>query len=107
MTPIGLAELIEQVKKELLTTQTDDERLFAVGTVELELSFTATRAATGGLNLQVVSIGGDAGSERMQRIKITLEPLVTVDELRVKYRQQHPEHFARVSKALTREEIEA
>jgi hypothetical protein len=107
MTPIGLVELIEQVKKELLTPQANDERLFAVGNVEIELAFTATRAATGGLNLQVVSIGGDAGSERVQRIKITLEPLVTVEERREEYCQQHPEHHAKVSKALTREEIEA
>lgn len=106
MNPIGLVELIDQVKKELMTLQTDTERLFAVGSVELELAFTATRVGKGEINLQVVSIGGDTGSERVQRIKIMLEPLVTVDELRERFRRLHPELYASASSALTREEIE-
>ncbi len=107
MNDIGLSELIEQIKQELSTVPTDDLRLFAVGSVEVELAFTATRAVNGKIDLKVAAVGSDAGSERVQRITVTLEPLVTVDELRARYQRLHPEATAAISEALTRAEEEA
>jgi hypothetical protein len=107
MNTIGLSELIDQIKRELLKPPADDEALFAVGSIEVEVAFTATRAANGGINLQVVSLGTDGSSERVQRVTVALEPLVTVEEQRAAHRQRFPQKHVEVSRILTRGETEA
>jgi len=106
MNEIGLNELIEQVKQELMNPPVDDSRFFVVGKVELELAVTITRAANGKIDLKVVSVGGETGSERVQRVTVTLEPLVSVDEMRARNQRLHPESTAVIAETLVRGEEE-
>ncbi len=80
--PIGLKELIAQIKAELLADHDDEQPLFVVGQVELEISFTVERNVNGGINLHVVQTGGARTSTEVQTVTVTLEPIVTPDELR-------------------------
>jgi hypothetical protein len=80
---IGLAELIEQVKRELLSTalgQTKDAPILFVDSVELELQVTVKREGKGGIKIDVVAIGGaelrgTTGREDVHTVKVTLSPL--------------------------------
>jgi Trypsin-co-occurring domain 2 len=80
---IGLAELIQQVKKDLLEPGLDrksDPPLLFVESVELELQVTARREGNAGIKLDVLSIGcGEAGGslshEQVHTIKVQLSPL--------------------------------
>ncbi|MDB9526280.1 hypothetical protein PN498_09810 [Oscillatoria sp. CS-180] len=85
---IGLSELIDQVKKELLTPpQKDGEPpVFFVDSVELELQVTATRESNAGIKIDVVSIGeGEAGGtlsqEKTHTVKVSLSPLFEKEQL--------------------------
>ena len=80
--PIGLSELINQVKQELLTPPDKDGEppVFFVDSVELELQVTAKREGNAGVKIDVVSIGGgEAGGalsqEKTHTVKVTLSPL--------------------------------
>ena len=80
--PIGLSELIDQVKQELLTPPDKDGEppVFFVDSVELELQVTAKREGNAGVKIDVVSIGGgEAGGalsqEKTHTVKVTLSPL--------------------------------
>ena len=56
--------------------------LFAIGSVELEISFSVERDAKGGISIQVVQAGVEKRWTDVQTVKVTLEPLVTVEEIR-------------------------
>jgi len=103
MKDIGLFDLIEQIKRELLTPRPDDLPLFAIGSVELELSFTVTHTVDGGIDLKVVTLGTDKGTEQIQRIKVTLEPLMTAEQL---LHDLPPEILPRLREKLIRGEVE-
>jgi hypothetical protein len=85
---IGLAELIDKVKEELLC-KVDPKKppMFKLEKVELELNVTVTREekneAKGELKVWVFSIGAGAnetgGRQDVQKIKVTLDPLFTKD----------------------------
>jgi hypothetical protein len=86
---IGLAELIDKVKEELLFKVDDNKPpMFMVEKVELELNVTVTREETneakGELKVWVLSIGEGAsvkgGRQDVQKIKVTLDPLVSKDD---------------------------
>jgi|SanBayMetagenome_1026888.scaffolds.fasta_scaffold03048_1 Trypsin-co-occurring domain 2 len=86
---IGLAELIAQVKKEL-AVKLDDSPVFWVEKVELELNVTVKREAKGevkgGLKVLVLSIveastGGTISREDVHKIKLTLGPLISKDDI--------------------------
>ncbi|MEM6517710.1 MAG: trypco2 family protein [Cyanobacteria bacterium P01_C01_bin.70] len=86
--PIGLSELINQVKKELLTPPDKDGEppVFFVDAVELELQVTAKREGNAGIKIDVVSIGGgEAGGtlsqEKTHTVKVSLSPLFEKEQL--------------------------
>ncbi len=81
--PIGLNELIYQVKRELLckSAEEDPVPLFAVDEVQLEIAVTVSKEAQGGINIQVLNVGGGTGSERAQTVRVTLKPLRTREEI--------------------------
>lgn len=86
--PIGLSELINQVKKELLTPpdKDGDPPVFFVDSVELELQVTAKREGKAGIKIDVVSIGGgEAGGtlshEKTHTVKVSLSPLFEKEQL--------------------------
>lgn len=81
--PIGLSELIQQVKQELLAPALDEKTappVLFVESVELELQVTARREGTAGVKLDVLSVGsGEAGGklshEKVHTVKVRLSPL--------------------------------
>lgn len=106
---IGLAELIEQVKKELLSTvpgQTKDAPLLFVNSVELELQVTVKRGGTSGVKVNVVSIGGaeiggSLSRDDVHKVKVTLSPLLDKERLMEFYEALHPDKtFSSVKRSL-------
>jgi hypothetical protein len=99
--PIGLAELIEQVKAELLAPPTDTEKaktapFLFVESVELELQVTVKRDAKAGVKVDVVSVAGvDAGSsvgqDKIQKVKVKLSPLYEKEEIKQYYKDLKPD----------------
>lgn len=80
---IGLRELLDEVKRELLTQSMDDVGpLLYVEGVELELCFTASRKGEAGVRLYIVDVGGSTDSEQAQKVRVSLRPLFTREELR-------------------------
>ena len=94
-TPIELSELIEQVKKDLLTSvvaRNSDTPLFLVESVELDLTVTAKREGKGGIKIDVVSVGGGElgggmSQERTHSVKVRLSPLLDREQLLSWYRE--------------------
>lgn len=96
---IGLAELIEQVKRDLLSTapgQTKDAPVLFVNSVELELQVTVKRGGTGGVKVNVVSVGGaelggNISRDDVHKVKVTLAPLFDKERLMEFYGTLHPD----------------
>lgn len=96
---IGLAELVEQVKQELLSAapgQTKDAPVLFVNSVELELQVTVKRGGTGGVKVNVVSvggaeIGGNISRDDLHKVKVTLSPLFDKERLLEFYGTLHPD----------------
>lgn len=78
---IGLRELILRVKEELLSAPDDTQPLFIVGQIELEVSFTVERNAQGGIDFQVVQGGVEKTWTEAQKVKITLDPILSASEI--------------------------
>ncbi|MBD3883910.1 hypothetical protein IFO70_19320 [Phormidium tenue FACHB-886] len=94
---IGLAELIEQVKQELLSTapgQTKDAPILFVESVELELQVTVKREGKAGVKINVVSIGGgelggSVSRDDVHKVKVSLSPLFDKKRLMEFYNTLH------------------
>ena len=85
---IGLSELIQQVKQELLTVnpdKADDPPVFFVESVELELQVTVKKDAKAGIKVYVLEAGGGIGQDEVQKVKVNLTPLLTREEVRKLY----------------------
>jgi hypothetical protein len=97
--PIGLAELIHQVKHELLTSETDAEGLaplFSVDLVKLELKVTVKKEGKAGIHIHVVEVGGGAARDDVQTVSVTLTPLLSKEERLRLYRNRYPERWEEV-----------
>ena len=96
---IGLAELIQQVKTELLSTvpgQSADAPILFVNTVDLEVKVTVSREGRGGVKIDVVSIGGGELGGNLKRedvhtVKVSLSPLFDKEWLMEFYQTLHPD----------------
>jgi Trypsin-co-occurring domain 2 len=100
--PIGLADLIEQVKRELLSTEvttSSETPMFSVDEVTLELQVTVSKEGTGGLKIYVVELGGSAGRDDVQTVKVTLTPLLSKDERIRLLQSQDPERWKAIMSA--------
>jgi hypothetical protein len=78
---IGLAELIGDLRKELIKAQregSDDEIRFLLEEVEVEVEVTSAKKATGeaGVEFWVVNTkaGGEIATESVQTLKLKLKP---------------------------------
>lgn len=94
--PIGLTELIYQVKRELLSAESrqyDPVPLFAVDEIELELAVTIGREGEAGINIQVLNVGGGASREDAQTVRVKLKPLRSREELIADLKEHDPELF--------------
>jgi hypothetical protein len=101
---IGLTELLNQVKQELVAASTlatikqsadgaiqpTDIPLFTYGNVELELQVTVKKDVKGGLKISVFELGGGASRDDVQKIKVTLQPLFSKEELLNILQEQNP-----------------
>lgn len=95
---IGLAELIEQVKRELLTPSLEGETdipLLSVDEVELELQVTVKKEGKGGIKIYVLELGGGGSRDDVQKVKIKLSPIVSKEILLGLYKKRHPERLNR------------
>ena len=93
---IGLTELIYQVKRELLSSesrQNDPVPLFAVDEIELEVAITVSREGQAGINIQVFSLGGGGSREDAQTVRVKLKPLRTREELIADLQKRDPGLF--------------
>jgi hypothetical protein len=94
--PIGLTELIYQVKRELLSSgsrQDDPVPLFAVDEIELEVAVTVSREGQAGINIQVLNVGGGASRADAQTVRVKLKPLRTREELIADLQKRDPHLF--------------
>lgn len=97
--PIALAELIEQVKRELLSTapgQTKDAPFLLVSGVEVEAQVTVKREGKAGVKIDVVSlgggeVGGGISRDDVHKVKVTLSPLFDKERLMEFYTTLHPD----------------
>lgn len=93
---IGLAELIEQVKRELLATTPGNETdipFLSVDSVELELQVTVKKDAKGGVKIYVLEIGASGSRDDVQKVKVTLSPLLNKETLLSIYKNMYPERW--------------
>ena len=91
---IGLAELIQQVKQELLTISPSNEKdvpFLSVDSVELELQVTVKKEAKGGVKIYVLEVGGSGARDDVQKVKVTLSPLVNKATLLKAYSKKYPD----------------
>ena len=98
--PIGLAELIYQVKRELLNPdhrKDDPVPLFAVDEIELELAVSISREGQAGINIQVLNLSGGASREDAQTVRVKLKPLLSREELLAVLQKRNPGLFAAVT----------
>lgn len=73
MKTLNLEKLIYQVKKELLSAQQKHEgemALFRLCEVEMDVSVTAENNASGGVDLYVVELGGEASTAQTHSVKL-------------------------------------
>ena len=99
---IGLAELIEKVKAELLNPPKNPRFLF-VDNVELELQVVVKKDAKTGLKINVLGIGGanvgaNVEQRDIQRVKVSLSPVFTKEEMKEYCRKEAPELYESMSK---------
>lgn len=100
-SPIGLSELIEQVKQELLSTtpSKDNIPILFVDSVELQLQVTVKREGRAGVKVDVVSIGGGelgAGISRddIHQVKVKLSPIFSKEKLLEIYQTLHSDQIS-------------
>lgn len=108
MTSIGLSDLIQQVKQELLPNPNDDHPFLFVDSIELELKVAISKDAKGKIKIDIFSIGGaevgGGGShQRMQTVKLKLSSLFDKAELLELYKNTNsPDVMPAMSKAKDR-----
>lgn len=81
MQEIGLQELLEQVKRELLAPSKDPDPIFFIDKVELELAVKVVKDAGAGVKITVLgfvegNLDGSLGGERGHIVRISLSPLL-------------------------------
>jgi hypothetical protein len=96
---IRLAELIEHIKQELLSTEAEGENpipLFSVDQVNLELQVTARKEGKAGIKVYVVELGGGGSRDDVQKVTVTLTPLLSKEERIALYKTRYPEKWKKL-----------
>jgi hypothetical protein len=99
---IGLSELIDQVKADLLTPPKEQSPSFLyVESIELELQVAVQRDAKAGVKVDVVAIGGGEvggglGQSEIQKVKVKLSPLYTKEEMKQYFETFRPNEVVSV-----------
>lgn len=80
---VTLQQLIDQVKKELIPKFDEPNKpLFLVEKVEIQVAVKITHEGNGGINLQVINIGGGVSKDFSNTITISLTPIIPPEQLR-------------------------
>jgi hypothetical protein len=83
MDLIGLDEFIKKVKSELLSSKDNsDLPIFFVEKIELEIAIKIVADASGALKIYVTEVNLGGSTEKTNTIKITLTPIITIEEIR-------------------------
>ena len=69
--PIGINEFLGRLEAEVYGAK---PRLFAISEVKLELKVAVSKEAKGGINIQVVQLGGSGHRDDTQTVTITFLP---------------------------------
>ena len=89
-----LYEIINRNKSEMLLLGREKREkvpLFSVDEVELELQVAVTKEGGGGISIQVIQLGGRIEQHDVQRVKVTLTPLLEKEERLQYFKAQYPE----------------
>jgi len=101
---ISIQKLIDQVRRELLEpTKVSEYPVFFVENVELELVVSITKGAEGEVSISVLDtlsgkFGGKESKEAAHTIKVSLTPMVTLDEIKDEI---DPKTYQKIKKATT------
>ena len=93
---IGLAKFIEQVRQELLATSSGNENdipFLSIDSIELELQVTVKNEGKGRIQIYVLELGGGKGRDDVQKVKVTLSPLLNKEQLLKLYKKKYPERW--------------
>lgn len=96
---IGLTDLIQQVKRDLLATvsgESADAPILFVESVELELKVAVKQEGAGKIKIDVLSIGGGevggaVSQDKTHTVKVKLSPLFDKERLMEFYQALHPD----------------
>ena len=79
---LGLRELINRVKQDLLSEQLqDDPAIFSIDEVLLELNFSISGDIESGFDLGIVTLGSEINEQRVQKITLKMTPLIQREQL--------------------------
>jgi hypothetical protein len=79
---LGINDLIQRVKHELLQIDTSNETdIFSIDEILLELNFAVSGDLESGFNIGVVTLGSNISEERVQKVTIKMTPLVTKEQI--------------------------
>jgi hypothetical protein len=93
---IGLTELIEQVRRELLATSPTNETdvpFLSIDSVELEMQITVKKEAKGKLKIYVLELGSGGSRDDVQKVNVKLSPLLNKERLLAIYKERYPERW--------------
>jgi hypothetical protein len=84
---IGLAELIRQVKSELVQSATtpgdgqDDTPLFLVGDIQLDIKVPVSTKGGGGIDVKVLQLNAGVQRDDVHTVTVKLQPVLSREEL--------------------------
>lgn len=107
--PIGLEELIEKVRQELLSTErkSGEVPFLSVDEVSLELQVTIQKEGEAGIKIHVIQLGGKVSRDDVQTIKVTLTPLLSKEERLKQFERQYPGGVAAAAAAVAEASVKA
>jgi hypothetical protein len=93
---IGVRELLEQLRSELLQEKPESLKLFFIEEAEIELNVAIKRETQGGIKIAVLQFGGleagaSKGQEQGHKVRLKLKPLVTYKEARAALKESDHE----------------
>src|SRR5437762_11108486 len=86
MSEVGLKELIEKVKHELLASNNNQNQLLFIDKIELEIAVKVTKEGDGNVKVAVlnffeVGAGGALTGERGNVVRVSLSPLLEREKI--------------------------
>ena len=90
---LGLTELIEQIKQDLLAHELDASTppLFSIEEINLELQVTVEKTGSAGVNISVLQAGVQKSAQDIQSIQVKLTPLLSRDQRIAAMKENYPE----------------